>query len=242
MYPGPPSPPAHTPRPNRLAAGLAWLVSAVLAVVATFFDIYHSRSGPVEYSPGFWQQVTTSGPRTVPSGQVPYGLTVVVGAAVVLAAALLVFLSRRRTGLVVGTFGTGMLVAEAGHWTVILMVNPPGSAVIASRLGFWLLTAAAVVAVVALVFAAVERAGPPMRPMGYGPPPRQQQPRWEPPTPRYGVPAQQQPPGHQQHAPVHAPPPSQAPQASQPAEPDRTVSTSQPEPQADPEAGQQKSD
>jgi hypothetical protein len=241
MHPGPPSPPAHKLRPNRLAAGLIWLVSAVLAVVATFFDIYHSRTALVEYSPGFWQQVTTSGRRTVPGGHVPYGLTVVVGAAVVLAAALLVFLARRRTGLVVGTFGTGMLVAEAGHWAVILMMIPPGSTVIAARLGFWLLTAAAVVAVVALVFAAVERAGPPVRPMGYGPPPRQQQPRWEPPTPRYGVPAQQ-PPAQQQHAPVQAPPPSRAPQASRPAEPDRMDSTSQPEPPADPEAGQQKSD
>jgi hypothetical protein len=245
MYPGPPPPPVSKLRPNRIAAGLIWPVAAVLAVVATFFDLYHSRSGPVEYSPGFWKQVTTTGSREVPSGHVPYGVTVVVGAAVLLVAALLVFIARRRVGMVVGTFGTGMLVAEAGHWTVILMTNPPGSTVIAAQLGFWLLTAAAVVGLVALVFAAVER-GRPVRPMGYGPPRPPQPPRWEPPTPRYGVPAQQSP--GQPQAPQHtqAPQPSQPPPASQPAEPDPTVSINQPTPPAEssanPDADQQKAD
>jgi hypothetical protein len=250
MYPGPPSPPAPQLRPNRVAAGLIWPVAAALAVVATFFDLYHSRSGPVDYSPGFWKQVTTTGSRDVPGGHVPYGVTVVVAAAVVLVAALLVFISRqRRVGMVVGTFGTGMLVAEAVHWTVILLTNPPGSTVIASRLGFWLLIAAAVVGLVALVFAAAER-GRPVGPTGYGPPRPQQPPRWEPPTPRYGVPAQQpaqQPPGQPQASqPIQAPQSSQPPPASQSAEADRTVSTNQPtpsaEPTADPDAGQQKSD
>jgi hypothetical protein len=189
MYPEPPSPPAPKPRPNRLVAGLCWLVAGVAANAATLFDVYRGRSDEVERFVSLWRQWVMDGNLEMSGRQVWHGVNVLMGGAAVLVAGLLMFMSRQRwAGVVVGTFGTGMLVAFAVQWLIVVS-SPPTSWAYTPRLGFWLLVAAAVVALVALVFSVAERVQPAWR-VSYVQP---QQPRWEPPTPRYGVPAHQPP-------------------------------------------------
>jgi hypothetical protein len=230
MRPGPPPPPQPFPVPprrpkppvSRLVAGLLWLVAGITAGVSTLFDIYLVSQPPrIEQRLGFWGQTVTSSGREIPSAQVLHGVSLVLGAVVVLLGGLLVLVSRRRwAGVVVGTFGAGALLSNAVYLTMGVVASRPNEVTFSLRLGFWLMAASAVVAVVALVVVLA-----PVRPVMYPPqpPPPPPPPRWEPQTPRFGIPVQQPPPPT---PPAQPTPPAPAALEQE----DRTVALPEPEP------------
>jgi hypothetical protein len=197
----------------------------VAAGAATIFDVYHVSQPPrIEQTTGFWSQSVTSGGREIPSPQILQGVSLVLGAVLVLLGGLLLLVSRRRwAGVVVGAFGAGALLNNAVYLTMAVVAVRPSQVTFSLKLGFWLMAASAVVAVVGLVVALVGNARPARPPVAY--PPQPPPPRWEPQTPRFGIPVQQPPPP--------APPAEPAPPAPPALEQEnRTVSLPEPEPPA----------
>jgi hypothetical protein len=169
---------------------LAWLVAGGIVIAATFFDIYRLRNSSAEFLQSFWYQRFINGGEGLRTAQAWFGVNVFVGVAAILAAALLMFVSRQRRGVMVtASFGIGMLFADVLRWSLFFLPTPLDQTR-SPELGFWLLVVAVVVSLVALVFALGARVQP-AAPVGY--PPSPQPPRWEPQTPRYGVPVQQPP-------------------------------------------------
>jgi hypothetical protein len=131
-------------------AGLSWLVAGVLAVAALFFDIFRTQPPGLEWVQGFWRQ---EGPGGVPTIDMLFGVTVIVGVVAVVAAALLVFVAGQRwADTAVGSFGMGVFVAADLHWFLVTVGPEQGEMTYSLQLGFWLLAAAAVVALGALIF------------------------------------------------------------------------------------------
>jgi hypothetical protein len=186
-YPYPPTPPRRPPRPaGHLAAGVFWLVAAGLAVGALFGDIdVQQATSSVQVYLGFWTQRVAGEGSNNSTASLLLGVTVIVGAVALAGAGLLAFASRRKwVPVVAGTLGTGLIVNEALGWAVRPLTPTLHISVL---LGWWLIVAAGLVAVIGFVISLVAR--PARR---YAPPPPPPQ-RWEPPTPRYGVPVQQAP-------------------------------------------------
>jgi hypothetical protein len=208
----------HRPkRPaSRLVAGLLWLIAAGLAVGATFADIviYQFASDGSLFVVGFWRQygLTADGQENSP-GTIYYGASEVAGAAFLLLATLLVFLSARRwAAAVAGALGAGMLVTAALTW-FLTALSQQANTTMYIQSGLWVLAAATGVALLALLVSLFEREKseppqsaeftlPPLPPVAPPPPPAQpppaQPPRWdpdawEPETPKYGVAAPEPP-------------------------------------------------
>ncbi|MBP2324145.1 outer membrane biosynthesis protein TonB [Kibdelosporangium banguiense] len=200
----------HRPkRPaSRLVAGLLWLAAAGLAVGATFTNIviYEFGGGTSLFVVGFWRQygLDSAGQVSTP-GTIYYGASEVAGAAFLLLATLLVFLSARRWAAVVGgALGTGMLVTATLTWFLTALseqVNTKTSI----EPGLWYLAGATGVALLAFLVSLLERERPgaqpspvvatqapstpqslplptPPAPSSPAPPPT-----WEPETPKFGV-------------------------------------------------------
>jgi hypothetical protein len=192
------------PRPQRprrpavrLVAAILWLAAAGLGIGALFGDLYVRafQDQQSEFITGFWKQIIRNDGEEVANGSgIYYGIGVAAGAAILVPAVTLIFVSLRRWAAVVtGTFATAVLATETLVWLQDGLADLPGSTT-TIKSGLWLLTGAAAVAMIALVVALTERTQPlvhqPPVPYRQPPPP---QPRWEPQTPRYGIPVQQPP-------------------------------------------------
>jgi hypothetical protein len=194
--------PQRPKRPaSRLVAGLLWLVAAGLAVGATFANIviYQFANGGSLFVVGFWRQygLTADGQENTP-GTIYYGASQVAGAAFLLLATLLVFLSVRRWAAVVaGALGTGMLVTSALTW-FLTALSEQANTTMYIQSGLWLLASAVGVALLAFLVSLLERGQPEQlqeQPEYLAPPmtppapqvPEPLPPMWEPETPKYGV-------------------------------------------------------
>ncbi len=152
----------HRPkRPaSRLVAGLFWLSAAGLAVGATFANIviYEFAGGASLFVVGFWRQygLTADGQENSP-GTIYYGASEVAGAAFLLLATLLVFLSARRWAAVVaGALGTGMLVTASLTW-FLTVLSEQANTTMYIQSGLWVLASATGVALVAFLLSLFER-------------------------------------------------------------------------------------
>lgn len=202
--------PQQPKRPaSRLVAGLLWLSAAGLAVGATFADIviYQFAGDGSLFVVGFWRQygLTADGQENSP-GTIYYGASEVAGAALLLLATLLVFLSARRwAAMVAGALGTGMLVTAALTW-FLTVLSEQANTTMYIQTGLWVLGSATGVALLAFSVSLFEReksapaesaeftlpplppVAPPQQPLAQPPPPT-----WDSETPKYGVAVMEQP-------------------------------------------------
>jgi hypothetical protein len=175
-----------------VAAGLLWAFAAALAVGAQFGEIYREPWGDGSADlliTTFWWS------RSIIAGQVfntlaPAGVSALVASAVLAAASLLVFASRRRWGAtVVGALGVGMMLDEAVSYTSAGI----GKGLASLGLGWWLIVGAGVVAVAGFAVALTERTDRSAGPQPIAAPFPSPQPPWPPQQPPiYGAPAQPQ--------------------------------------------------
>ncbi|MET0237278.1 MAG: hypothetical protein ABW224_21690 [Kibdelosporangium sp.] len=200
--------PQRPKRPaSRLVAGLLWLAAAGLAVGATFANImiYSFGGGESLFVVGFWRQygLTVEGENS--PGTIYYGASEVAGAAFLLLATLLVFLSARRWAAVIaGAFGTGMLVTAVLTWFLTALSTQANTTIIVES-GLWILAGATGAALLAFLVSLFERTQPAEQPQPQyvAPPPPPLTPPtpaplppriWEPETPKYGIAVEEAPP------------------------------------------------
>lgn len=205
--------------PQRLVAGLLWLVAAALGIASTFPVAFTRLLGDgYAVETGSWLTRTTGGSNGPVESSTVFGIPVVLAAVILVLAALVALLSARRVAaLVAGAFGAGLLVDSVLGWYMGIITPDQDS--IQSHIevgaGLLLATAAAVLALAGLALVLFERTRPNFAPAPYYPPAHQpvnppthppmrpvpppmpqqahQQPRSEPETPSYGVPVQQAP-------------------------------------------------
>lgn len=204
-YPGLPqaTPPAKptTPIPRRdILAGIALVIAAGLAVGGSFPNLDHAVDKQVNdngtlgavdsvinTSPWYYHTDLPRDPKFSYHLTQFFGIGLAVGAALAVAAAVLLLIGFSRRTTQVRTWGAvaGALLFGALLTTEMSVVNdlqwdapaPAGAHVTTFGLGFWLLAAAGVVTVVAVVLLLIKER------------------RVEPPTPRFGIPIiGQQPP------------------------------------------------
>lgn len=192
MHPGGPPPPYPPPfaaagRPARpavrIVAGMLWAVAAAFAVGAQFGLLYRQGNPPFEIW-FWWSRLIVFGERTGQDSPSLGGVGVLVATVVLVVAALLVFVTRRRQpAMIMGTFGAGMMLDRWIAYLTLVIELAGDRQLVKVGLGWWLLSIAALVAIAGFIVALTEQASQPASPQPTWSPVPAPQPPWPPPHP-----------------------------------------------------------